>query len=53
MPLAGLCLLTVLLSAFPFSSTGAEKFDRGLDHRDAPVFMPKGQLMFGGTTTRS
>ena len=46
---AGLCLLTVLLVAFPFSSTGAEKFDRGLDHRDAPVFMPKGQLMFGGT----
>ena len=51
MPLAGLCLLTVLLVAFPFSSTGAEKFDRGLDHRDAPVFMPKGQLMFGGTVS--
>ena len=51
MPLAGLCLLTVLLSAFPFSSMGAEKFDRGLDHRDAPVFMPKGQLMFGGTVS--
>lgn len=48
---AGLCLLTVLLAAFPFSSTGTEKFDRGLDHRDAPVFMPKGQLMFGGTVS--
>ena len=51
MPLAGLCLLTMLLAAFPFSSMGAEKFDRGLEHRDAPVFMPKGQLMIGGTVS--
>ncbi len=27
----------------------AQKFDRGLNFTDAPVFMPKGQLMIGGT----
>ncbi len=27
----------------------AQKFDRGLNFTDAPVYMPKGQLMVGGT----
>ncbi len=51
MPLAGLCLLAVLLTASPLPSMAAEKFDRGMDHREAPVFMPRGQLMFGGTVS--
>ncbi len=29
----------------------AQKFDRGLDFSKAPVFMPKGQLMIGGTVS--
>lgn len=51
MPLAGLCLLAVLLTASPLPSVAAEKFDRGMNHREAPVFMPKGYLMFGGTVS--
>ncbi len=51
MPFAGLCLLAVLLTASPLPSMAAEKFDRGMDHREAPVFMPRGQLMFGGTVS--
>ncbi len=27
----------------------AQKFDRGLNFTEAPIFMPKGQLMIGGT----
>ena len=51
MPFAGLCLLAVLLTASPLPSAAAEKFDRGMNHREAPVFMPKGHLMFGGTVS--
>ena len=51
MPLAGLFLLAVLLTASPLPSAAAEKFDRGMNHREAPVFMPKGHLMFGGTVS--
>ena len=43
-------LMSVLLWA---GGTGraaaAEKFDRGMGFRQASVFMPKGQLMFGGS----
>lgn len=42
-----LCLL--LAAAVSFDCAAAKKFDRGMDFRDAPVFMPKGNLMFGGT----
>ena len=33
------------------NAAASEKFDRGLGFREAPVFMPKGQLMFGGTVS--
>lgn len=29
--------------------TKAQKFDRGISMTEGPVFMPKGQIMFGGT----
>ena len=38
-----------VLAAGAADAGAARKFDRGLDFKDAPVFMPKGQLMFGGT----
>lgn len=41
----------VLLMAGLADAGAAKKFDRGLGFRDAPVFMPKGQLMFGGTVS--
>ena len=42
------CSLVLLAAAFQ-NGFCARKFDRGLGFKDAPVFMPKGQLMFGGT----
>jgi|SRR5574344_1408566 hypothetical protein len=44
-------LKILFLSLFVMVSTitKAQKFDRGLSLSDGPVFMPKGQLMFGGT----
>ena len=41
----------MLLTAGLADAGAARKFDRGLGFRDAPVFMPKGQLMFGGTVS--
>lgn len=32
-----------------YGAAAAEKFDRGMGFKQASVFMPKGQLMFGGT----
>lgn len=42
-----ICLL--LAAALSLDCAAAKRFDRGMDFRDAPVFMPKGYLMFGGT----
>ena len=42
------CSLVLLAAAFQ-NGFCTRKFDRGLGFKDAPVFMPKGQLMFGGT----
>lgn len=47
--IATVCLM--LLVAGLADAGAARKFDRGLGFRDAPVFMPKGQLMFGGTVS--
>lgn len=44
-----ICLM--LLTAGLVDAGAARKFDRGLGFRDAPVFMPRGQLMFGGTVS--
>ena len=41
----------MLLTAGLADAGAARKFDRGLGFKDAPVFMPKGQLMFGGTVS--
>ena len=44
----------IILMAASVSSLSAktiQKFDRGMNHKEAPVFMPKGQLMFGGTVS--
>lgn len=41
----------MLLVAGLADAGAARKFDRGLGFRDVPVFMPKGQLMFGGTVS--
>jgi len=41
----------MLLVAGLADAGAARKFDRGLGFLDAPVFMPKGQLMFGGTVS--
>lgn len=41
----------ILLTAGLADAGAAKKFDRGLGFREAPVFMPKGQLMFGGTVS--
>lgn len=41
----------MLLVAGLADAGAARKFDRGLGFRDAPLFMPKGQLMFGGTVS--
>lgn len=42
-------IAAVILLAGSASAGAAGKFDRGLGFKDAPVFMPKGQLMFGGS----
>lgn len=47
--IATVCLM--LLVAGLADAGAARKFDRGLGFRDAPLFMPKGQLMFGGTVS--
>lgn len=47
--IATVCLM--LLVAGLADAGAARKFDRGLGFLDAPVFMPKGQLMFGGTVS--
>lgn len=47
--IVALCL--VLLAAVPAVTGAAEKFDRGMGFKEAPVFMPKGYLMFGGTVS--
>lgn len=44
-------MLFMLLTASAPRLDAAQKFDRGMDHREAPVFMPKGYLMFGGTVS--
>lgn len=44
-----ICL--ILLTAGPADAGAARKFDRGLGFREAPVFMPRGQLIFGGTVS--
>ena len=44
-----ICLM--LLTAGLADAGAAKKFDRGLGFKDAPVFMPRGQLMFGGTVS--
>ena len=41
----------MLLVAGLADAGAARKFDRGLGFRNAPLFMPKGQLMFGGTVS--
>lgn len=41
-------LITFGILAVTFLTARAEKFDRGIDLAESPVFMPKGQLMFGG-----
>ncbi len=45
------CRIILILSLFVAFSFAAEaqKFDRGISLTDGPVFIPKGQLMFGGT----
>ncbi len=47
--IATVCLM--LLVAGLADAGAARKFDRGLGFRNAPLFMPKGQLMFGGTVS--
>ncbi|HIZ86129.1 MAG TPA: hypothetical protein IAC04_06535 [Candidatus Coprenecus stercoravium] len=49
--LAGFFLLTAFLAASAPVAGAVEKFDRGMSHRETPVFMPRGQLMFGGTVS--
>ncbi len=45
-------IAAVMLLAAGLADAGAAgKFDRGLGFKDAPVFMPKGQLMFGGSVS--
>lgn len=44
-----LFLTAVLLAALTAGNASAQKFDRGMDFHDTPVFMPKGNIMFGGT----
>ena len=45
-------IAAVMLLAAGLANAGAAgKFDRGLGFKDAPVFMPKGQLMFGGSVS--
>ncbi len=43
--------IILILSVMAVTSVTAiaQKFDRGLDFTQAPVFMPKGQMMVGGT----
>lgn len=41
-------LFLSLFAIIPFFA-GAQKFDRGLSITDGPEFMPKGQIIFGGT----
>ena len=44
---AALCLLAVLLAAFPFSSTGAEKFDRACVYAQRTVDVRRHSVVQG------
>lgn len=44
-------LVSVLLATTVAGNTYAQRFDRGMDFHDTPVFMPKGNIMFGGTAS--
>lgn len=44
-------LALAFLVIFTVDNAKAQKFDRGMDFHDTPVFMPKGNIMFGGTAS--
>lgn len=44
-------LLILGIAAAASATAAAQKFDRGMDFRETPVFMPKGNIMFGGTVS--
>lgn len=44
-------MVMALLAIFSAGNAFAQKFDRGMDFRETPVFMPKGNIMFGGTVS--
>lgn len=47
--ITALCL--AFLTAVCATVDASEKLDRGMSFKDAPVFMPKGNIMFGGTVS--
>lgn len=42
-------VLVVALSLLATTNSSAQKFDRGISFKDATVFVPKGQMLVGGT----
>lgn len=44
-------VVAALLAVGTAGSAVAQKFDRGMDFHETPVFMPKGNIMFGGTVS--
>lgn len=43
-----LALSLIALGAYPLTAKG-DKFDRGISLTDGPLFLPKGNILFGGT----
>ena len=48
--LIGLIILSSLLS-FPLFAKGNKTFERNISIAEGPVFMPKGEFIFGGTVS--
>lgn len=48
--LIGLIILSSLLS-FPMFAKGNKTFERNISIAEGPVFMPKGEFIFGGTVS--